>query len=315
MDLINIYINKNIMANVTKYTKFDINALEFSELIDNKKALKRKAYPNYKGSNFLLQTPILKIDSGGIPRISDWVKTDKDRQYCYVPLDPLDDLEKTRESKEEHGKRVEDTTQLKRVFQQIDEKVGSKEFQKQLFGSEVDKYEHKYYSLIKRKEVIEDSDDDDDEKEKPIYPDKFKVKFHAFDWSTGDYEGPNCELYTKQAGEKGNGNKVDTKGMSIDDFSKYVGYMRNMTFVLQLGFWADKKKGRSDPIHYGLTLTIKVVQVDERQKLAAMDYSISLLSSDEDDEEEEDKDEKEDESVEVEELAEVKPKRRSRAKK
>jgi len=306
------------MAQVIKYKNFDIRSISFSELNDNKKALKRKAYLNYNNGGFNLQTNNLKLDNGGIPRISEWVKSEKDRQYCYVPLDACTDLEKTRETKDEHSKRVKETNTLKKVFQEIDDKVGSKEFQKQLFGAETEKYTHKYYTIIKRKTY--DDDSDDEEKERPVVPDKFKVKFYAFDYSTGDYEGPNCDLYTKKSGEKGNGTKIDTKGMSIDDFSKYVGYMRNMTFILQFGFWADKKKSRSDPINYGITLTIKLVQVEERKQLStqSLDYSISLLSSDDEDEDEDEdeEDEKEDEKEDEEDdLEEVKPKRRSRSKK
>tara|TARA_B110000208_G_C11799962_1_gene441585 strand:+ start:776 stop:1690 length:915 start_codon:yes stop_codon:yes gene_type:complete len=302
------------MAQSISYKTFNINNLQFSELTDEKKALKRSSYCSYNSQRFNIQTPKMKLDSGGIPRLGEYNKTDKDRQYIDVALDPCDDSEKTRETKELFTKRLKETTKFKNLLEQIDTKLDSDEFRTDLFGkAETEKYKYKYYPIVKKKITYEDESDDED-KPKIKYPDKCKMKYYAYDME-GNYVGPQCELYLEKS-DSGR-DRVDTNNMAIDDFKKYVGYMRDMKFVFRTKLWADKKKSRTEPISYGLSIFIVRIAVEEREKHQNQDFE-KFLDSDDDDEEEEvvsiqtsldavnTKDE--------EDFEEVKPKRRTRKK-
>ena len=74
---------------VIKPSDLDLDQLSFSKLETNKNSYGQlTAYPIYNGGKLIMQFPNIALDYYGVPNIDDFHETDKDREYCQVPLDP-----------------------------------------------------------------------------------------------------------------------------------------------------------------------------------------------------------------------------------
>ena len=77
------------------YSKFDPKKLSFTELQKNSERSKSQmiSFPRYQftptqDSNFVFQTATVNITQYGLPRLGEYYKTDDQRAFLKVPLDP-----------------------------------------------------------------------------------------------------------------------------------------------------------------------------------------------------------------------------------
>ena len=244
-------------TNIIKYDKFQISNLSITELSDAKYT--KNFYVNYDTSKFSVQTPISKIDFGGIPREDDFHTNDESRCYIKIALDANKNLDDTRETKEENELRNKNNLKLKELFNQIDTFMQSDETKKKLFGK--DSKQYIYTTIVKAK-----NEDITDDRNNPEF---YKIKFY---WKNEeDGNGPSFKLFKKtKTGESSyERESVDTNEITDVDYLRknYIGYMRDMKFIISFHGWANKKpKGKGQPMSYGVSIRLIKVEVEEKNK-------------------------------------------------
>ena len=289
---------------VISYKSLDTSKLSLSNLItEDKQGNPKKQnqfYINYEEKGFLVCSPNIKIEYGGIPHSDyEFVQSEDDRKVVTLPLNVNTDLEVTRETQEENDKRSKELTLLKEKLSAIDEYLQEPEVVKKLFNTTNPSKFSYPYPIVKQ---IKDRGD------------AFKLKFK--------YEYPQITL-----------NKLDDKEVveipkediqDVDSFAEYVKFLSTGKYTFGLRGWAHKKPKGKQPIEYGVTLTLYYVKVNETAYKAVTNNAQRFVDTSEEENEDdieegnsnESLDESLDENVDenVDELEEIKPKRRSRKK-
>ena len=235
--------NSNSKELTTKYTNVDIDRLSFSELIEGKNSKGQKnAYPKYNhptagsDSPLFIQFPWLTMSTYGIPKISEFIKTDADRLYIKCPLD-LNISE---------NKDLYDNLIVK-----LDEFFSSDKLKNLLFGKKANKYD--YNQLFKLPKV-----DDDDDKPKSKYPKPPFLKL-KLDVSYPDNKIKTIVYKTLSNGGREKINDIET----INDLEKILCWKCRFKPIVKLSkIWAQTVgSGKYGP-GYGATFTIIKVEVD-----------------------------------------------------
>jgi hypothetical protein len=221
-------MNKNIPP--VKYDRFDISKFYIEKPQGNTFTTSTQTlnFPRYNNEQFHIQTPMIKIVSGGVPSSNS--------QFHTTPLSRANNIKIPLD--------IEDAEILKvyETFQTIDEYLSSEEFKMKQFGNDYKKYN--YQSMIRS------PPDDSNNKNKYSY---IKVKLDC----KADKE--NIDEIKTSVFHKNENDKYEKLSVnSIDDFAKYVRFQGSARFVLSFSKFYILKATKM----YGIGLKIKQVQVD-----------------------------------------------------
>lgn len=282
--------------NVVSFKNFDIKNITLTDLVTEDKDGNPKKinnfYFNYNGSPVLIQTPLIKMDYGGVPGSDyEYADTEEARRKITLPLNSEEDNP--------------ELTKFTEVLKSLEELVQDEEIKKKLFNTkDPSKFDVPY-------PIVGSSDRGE----------QFTLKFK--------YEYPNIS-YKKLDGSRQEINFSEFT--DVESFAKYVPYKCEAKYIFRLQGWAAKKpKGKYLEYGVTMTLeyvqskerpkrdvvnsTPKFIDsdeedIDESVETTKLQESVEVHEEKDDDEEvSESKDDDEEE-----ELKEVKPKRRSRKK-
>ena len=240
---------------ITNFDKFDQSRLSFTELKESsnkqKLAFVRYDHPTLgEGQQLLLQFPWQKIFSYGVPRLGEYYKEDKDRDFLKFPIDLSN-------------------PEIKTLYEELvafQERISSEEFRKEIFGTKWKKY--KFIDVCRTPLV-----DEDDEDEGPEKPPFMKLKLDTA-WPDGEMK---TKVYSSTQVEKtdsngtvvkdSDGNPVMTRKRvlldveTVTDFANHVRYMSNVRIIARpVKLWAQDPK-KEDPT-FGVTFKIFKIEVD-----------------------------------------------------
>ena len=254
----------------TKYTDFIPENFsivspdnEENQLGENERSKgQRIGYPRYRNASgddirLFLQTPKMKLFSGGVPRIDaeNGIASDNDRQFINVPFD----LQNT-ESKMLYDKLCA-----------IDSVYGSDDMKKRLFGKKASKYHH--FPIVKHPEP--------DEKTGADRPPRMKLKFMT--------SYPDGEVQTQVFVTNSQGKREEQQLSTVTEFSELVRYQSENRYIINPAkMWAHTKPMGST-LGYGIIF--KVVKVvtsppeGSSQGLTQFYTADAFIDSDEEEEE------------------------------
>jgi hypothetical protein len=272
----------NKMNGITNFDKFEESRLSFTELNEGankqKLAFVRYDHPNLgEGQQLLLQFPWQKIFSYGVPRIGEYYKEDKDRDFLKFPIDLANPEMKTLYDK----------------LVQFQERMASEDFRKQTFGSKWKKYD-KFIDVCRTPIV----DEDDDADTKPPF---MKLKLDTA-WPDGEMK---TKVYSSTLIEKTDDNGIVVKDSdnnpvmirkrellsveTVTDFAEHVRYQSNVRIIARpVKLWAQDPK-MPEP-QYGVTFKIFKIEVEPKtgNGTSLSNYlNDAFLDSDDDDEDNE----------------------------
>lgn len=238
---------------ITNFDKFDQSRLSFTELNEGankqKLAFVRYDHPSLgEGQQLLLQFPWQKIFTYGVPRLGEYYKEDKDRDFLKFPIDLSN-------------------SEMKTLYDKLfafQERMASDKFRKETFGSKWKKY--KFIDVCRTPLV----DEDEDAPEKPPF---IKLKLDTA-WPDGEMK---TKVYSSTQVEKTNsdgtvvrdsdGNPVMTRKRelleveTVTDFANHVRYQSNVRIIARpVKLWAQDPK-MPDP-NFGVTFKIFKVEVE-----------------------------------------------------
>ena len=238
---------------ITNFDKFEQSRLSFTELNDGankqKLAFVRYDHPSLgEGQQLLLQFPWQKIFSYGVPRLGEYYKEDKDRDFLKFPIDLSN-------------------PEMKTLYDELvafQERMSSEEFRKETFGTKWKKY--KFIDVCRTPLV----DEEDEGPEKPPF---IKLKLDTA-WPDGEMK---TKVYSSTQVEKTNsngtvvkdsdGNPVMTRKRelleveTVTDFANHVRYMSNVRIIARpVKLWAQDPK-MPEP-NFGVTFKIFKIEVE-----------------------------------------------------
>ena len=175
---------------ITKVESFNAKKLKVSELQKNQYIKGQStAYISYTSEHgdkpLVLQTPWIKLSTGGIPPQNEFFDTDKKRAFLNIPLEDVM-LEKMGE---------------------LDQYLTSNKFKKEFFKKNPEKWS--FYNIVK----VRDEEDD-----REPYPPSMKLKF---DLVYNEKDSDACEIKT-QVSLKNDGKREEYNAKSLDDMLRYV---------------------------------------------------------------------------------------------
>jgi hypothetical protein len=242
----------NKTTTMEKFNPALINTSDVKE--GNGKQPQNVAFINYNGGERLeLQTPPIKLTSGGIPNNSDFHPTQKSRCMISIPLDG------------------ENSVEMKAKMMQMDDRMSSDEIKTVLFGPKKSKYE-----LIRS--VREPTSDDG-----PPRPPTMKVRISA----TFEDTEPviTTEVFTSVTGPNG---KIRTKEKTdtLEEFSKHVPFLGTARYIIRpIKVWISKQPPPgSKQLTYGVTWGVKGVDVIDCGNKTQKNTPSEFLDSDDDEE-------------------------------
>ena len=231
---------------VIKPSELDLDLLSFSKLETNKNSYGQlTAYPIYNGGKLIMQFPYIALDYYGVPNIDDFHETDKDREYCQVPLDP----------------DVKESADLLEVLKSIDEHLGTPEFKEKYFGDKADKY--KLSPCVKVPDV-KPGEKTKSGKPKITIP-SVKIKI-SVDYDTGEVD----TTFFKPVMVDGEKKRVPFENIKTmtDVKTNVLSYKSKAKFVVAyIKLWAHQPTKKSP--EYGVTLKAIKAEVDPAPKSGA----------------------------------------------
>ncbi len=263
--------NSNRDSVVISYDKFNVENMSCTELKEGIGSKGPKiAFPEFynNGVNqpILLQFPWINISQGGVPRISEYIKTDEERKTAGVKI-PLDDS-------------IPESAKLLQVMRDFDKKCNSESFRMKLLG----KYYKKYNYLPVVKNDIKNNEDENKDEDDiiepsigPKYHPSLKLKLET-DYQTG-------EITTKLYIDKDNTrNWVEQVVKDINDFSNIFCYRSDVHVIIKVAkFWAHPIT-KQNP-QWGATFKLMKAQVRPPNSMINNPSAADFLNSDEESEE------------------------------
>lgn len=220
------------------------------------------SYPRYEDNQLLIQTPMMKLVSGGIPSADSKYHLDaKSRaNNIKIPFD-TENLE---------------AMKLYDVLIKLDNYLDSDEFRKTIF----DKPDQYSYQPIVREPVDMGDDDDDKKKSKPKY-NYMKVRLAL------DIDGDDIKVKTSVFQKNENGVREKLITNTVDEIAKYVRYLSNVRFVIMANkFYATKNKDpKTKKYTYGLTFKVQQVEVEPTKSNAKFDFDTPQFDDNDEDNE------------------------------
>jgi len=231
---------------VIKPSELDLDLLSFSKLETNKNSYGQlTAYPIYNGGKLIMQFPNIALDFYGVPNIDDFHETDKDREYCQVPLDP----------------DVKESADLLEVLKSLDDHLNTPEFKEKYFGDKADKY--KLSPCVKVPDV-KPGEKTKSGKPKITIP-SVKVKI-SVDYDTGEVD----TTFFKPTMVDGEKKRIPLENIKTitDVKEKALSYKSKAKFVVAvIKLWAHQSTKKSP--EYGVTLKAIKAEVDPSPKSGA----------------------------------------------
>lgn len=260
--------HKQTEQETTKFQDFNVSQLSFTELTENDRSKSQLiAYPRYgkNGQALMLQAPWIKLDDYGVPRMSEYIKSDADRAKLKIPL----------------NSEYPESQAFQDKMGELDNYLGSAEMKDKLFGKKASKY--KYIPIV-RSPLEEDEDDENKKKSKRTrpYPPYIKPKI--------DTTWPDTKIKTKifkstltedgkrertanvvpildeegKAVMDENGNNTYRPIETITEYADFVTYQSNVRVIISpVKLWAQKKPSGTDPmLQYGMMFKIIKMEVE-----------------------------------------------------
>ena len=263
------------------YTKFNVAHLTFTKLEENSRSKGQLiAYPKYNTTNsekdgiLILQSPWIKLNTYGVPRLGEYYKTDADRSHLRIPLD-LD---------------IQEVKNFSDKMKEIDAKYSSPEMLEEMFGKKYKKY--KYQPIYREGQDAtsneSDNEEENDEKEKknaPLRPPYMKLKLDTT-WPDNEVKTQVFNSTVDSLTNKRSRTLIENI-KTIDDFAKYVSYLSNIRAMFRpVKFWAHQAT-KKDP-QCGIIFKLIKVEVEPRISSNSMYKQIyendNFIDSDNDDE-------------------------------
>ena len=256
---------------VISYDKFNVEDMSCTELKDGIGSIGSKgpkiAFPEFtiNGINqpLLIQFPWINISQGGVPKISDWCKSDEDRKTSGVKI-PLDES-------------IPESAKLLQVMRDFDKKCNSESFRMKLLGKYYKKYK---YSPVVKNDTKNNEDEDDiiEPSNGPKYHPSLKLKLET-DYNTGEIK---TKLYVDKDNTR---NWVEQNVKDINEFSDIFCYRSDVHVIIKVAkFWVHPLT-KQDP-QWGATFKLIKAQVKPPNNSIINNPSAAdFLNSDEESEE------------------------------
>ena len=274
--MLSFYINNmssksNKDSVVISYDKFNVEDMSCTELKDGIGSIGSKgpkiAFPEFtiNGINqpLLIQFPWINISQGGVPKISDWCKSDEDRKTSGVKI-PLDES-------------IPESAKLLQVMRDFDKKCNSESFRMKLLGKYYKKYK---YSPVVKNDTKNNEDEDDiiEPSNGPKYHPSLKLKLET-DYNTGEIK---TKLYVDKDNTR---NWVEQNVKDINEFSDIFCYRSDVHVIIKVAkFWVHPLT-KQDP-QWGATFKLIKAQVKPPNNSIINNPSAAdFLNSDEESEE------------------------------
>jgi hypothetical protein len=219
-------------------------------------------YPDGGQNLFLLQTPKILNDQGGIPKIDQFHENNKSRCYFNIPFNPDN----------------KDAVTFMNNLQALDKIFSSKEFRKKIFGAEgVD--DHEYSSIVRVKREAKPKKGEEKKESKPRHP-YMKVKLacaytkrekgvrKSKEEEAADKEADGnprilTKLFLRNEKPKGDQKKREEQKIEfVDDIAKHFRWMCNYRTILYAPHvWELKSTDKYGKYGYGVTFKARLIEV------------------------------------------------------
>lgn len=230
---------------VIKPSDLDLDQLSFSKLEINKNSYGQlTAYPIYNGGKLIMQFPNIALDFYGVPNKDDFHETDKDREYCQVPLDP----------------DVKESADLIKILKSLDSHLDTPEFREKYFGDNANKYA---YSPCVKVPDVKPGDKTKSGKPKITIP-SIKIKI-SVDYDSGEVD----TTFFKPIMVDGEKKRIPLDNIkTIDDVKNHaLSYKSKAKFVVAcIKLWAHQPKKNAE---YGVTWKALKAEVEPASKSGA----------------------------------------------
>lgn len=272
--------------------KFEKSRLSYTELDTENERIKSQfiSYPRYTdekyGENsFVFQTDWMKITQYGLPSLGEYYKTDSERNFLKVPLDPNQD----------------GCNSLENMLTQVDEYT--EENKKNILGKFAKLYT--YQPIVREPASLDDliTDDDEDEDKKKPKDNKVRFKYCKMKLDTTYPDGEiKTNLYVRDSETD---KPTYTPVSNATQLSEYVNWGSEVRMIVMVNkLWAAKNKDKSGTRSYGTAMKILQLEVKPRQSTGSIRNQFSRYAFDDDNEDDSDEsnDSTEDASVDDDDL-------------
>ena len=264
--------NNNNDEIVIKAKDLDLTQLSFSKLEPNENCYGQlTALPKYSDAEtpLIIQTHKIPMDFYGVPRLDKFHEDDSKRDYCQIPLNPVN----------------KDCSKLLEVMKSIDDWASTPEFRKSVGLNE----DYTYTSIVKTPDV-KPGEKTATGKPKIDIP-SFKAKF-SIDWETKQID----TAFMREEVIDNEKKVVNIKNTQTpDDVTKNaLSFKSKSVFILQLiKLWAKPPAKKKTILEYGLQWRILKAKVESPAKgnstLKEIKTSDKFLDSDDEEAEVESK--------------------------
>ena len=244
--------NKQKQISTIKFDNFEPTNLSFDPWLENDKsktqpqAISFHKYKTPVGDKLRLQLPWIRMYQYGVPRLCDWVKSDKDRSKVKIPLDI-------------NSKEIALAVSK---LQELDTIMSSDEMKKKLFpGKKPEKY--LYISTIKTPMTKDENDESVVNTELPLSMTlKLKIERDAFPEIV-----IQTEVYESVEGADGKRTRVKQNVTNVDEFAQKLPYQSTFRAIIEpIKLWSDKKvKPGIDKLQYGIMWQLYMVEVEQSE--------------------------------------------------
>ena len=297
-------------SKITSFKEFKVSELICTAIQPNKENTTQDvAFINYGGNKMSLnlQTPWIKLDAGGVPRVDDYHTTEKSRACIKIPF---------------NNEKTPDCIDFYNKMNAFDNYMISPDVTSKLFGKKANKY--KYSRSIYEPPVDEDKEPTN---KPPTMKCRIKSKFNKNDVTEISTKVFHCTMTPENTVSANTEQEIKT----IDDLGNKIRFRDIVRLIIVPNkIWIAKTQNPgADKILYGVTWQAERVQVqpmssspttnnnndfldeDEEVKLVVAPVVQKKVEVEEDDEEEEE-DEEDDEEEEPEPIPEP-PKKAKKA--
>ena len=241
--------NKQKQISTIKFENFEPTNLTFDPWLENDKsktqpqAISFHKYKTPVGDKLRLQLPWIKMYQYGVPRLCDWVKSDRDRSKVKIPLDI-------------NSKEIALAVSK---LQELDTIMSSDEMKKKLFpGKKPEKY--LYISTVK---TPQSKDEDDDNVVKSDLPLSMTLKL-KIDRESFPEIVIQTEVYDSIVDSDGKRTRIKQNVSTVDEFAQKLSYQSTFRAIIEpVKLWSDKKaKPGIDKLQYGVMWQLYMVEIE-----------------------------------------------------
>lgn len=232
--------------------RFDIGKFTFSEFDDKRSDSKAQmiAYPRYEysqndNSSPIFQTGEITITQYGLPRISEYYKTDDQRNFIKVPLDPNQDS----------------CRQLEKCLRQIDEYTEKNKTA--IMAGKLAKYSklYEYQPIVRDPAPIEEISDDEEEENAEPKEEKEQRERYRYCKMKLNVNFQDQSITTGVFVKKNDGSAEPVNVKTATDLEEYFGWNSKVRFIVMANkLWASRNKDSAGKRKFGVSL--KIIQME-----------------------------------------------------